>query len=390
MQTMEFRSAPGDLLLTGATGFLGSHTLVEWLRRYPGARACCLVRGPDPGARVRGAVATALDDMGAPGAGGDLVRRVTVLGGDLRDAAFARNRGFAAWMQAGRPVHVLHCAAELSFQREDRERVLATNVGGTGALWDALAAFGPVTSMNHVSTAYVAGTRGGVVREQEITTPPGFNNPYEESKWAAEHLTWRRARAQGVGSRVFRPSIVIGHSTTYRSSSDTGLYKIVQMLRQFRQLFRPTAPVRLMSNPEAALDLIPIDLVVAEMLDIIERGAESLERTFHLTSERPLLVGEILASVSPVTGVPLECGVQRPSRGDRLGALVTRSLRPYLPSLMQDRTFDRANVRACAVTNRQAGRALDLPRLNRFVQAYIDKLNSAAAPVLAGETAAAR
>ena len=390
MQTMESGSAPGDLLLTGVTGFLGSHTLVEWLRRYPGAQACCLVRGQDPAARVRSAVASALDDAGAPGAGEDLLRRVTVLGGDLRDAAFARGRGFAAWMQSGRPLHVVHCAAQLSFRREDRERVHATNVGGTRALWDALAAFGPVTSVNHVSTAYVAGTREGVVREQDFTTPPGFNNPYEESKWAAEHLTWRRARAQGVGSRVFRPSIIIGHSTTFRSSSDRGLYKIVKMLQQLRQLFRPTAPVRLKSNPEAALNLVPIDLVVAEMLDIIECGGASLERTFHLTSEQPLSVGEILANVSPVTGVPLECSVQRPPRGDRLGALVTRSLRPYLPYLVQDRTFDRANVRACAVTNRQARRALDLPRLNRFVQAYIDKLNPAAAPVVAAETAAAQ
>jgi len=343
---------------------------------------------------VRSAVVSARDDSGASGAGRDLLRRVTVVGGDLRDAAFARDRGFAAWMQArmqaGRPVHVVHCAAHLSFQREDRERVLATNVGGTRALWDALAAFGPVTSMNHVSTAYVAGTREGVVLEQETATPPGFNNPYEESKWAAEHLTWRRAQAQGVGSRVFRPSIIIGHSTTYRSSSDTGLYKIVKMLQQLRQLVRPTTPVRLESNPEAALDLIPIDLVVAEMLDIIECGAGSLERTFHLTSEQPLSVGEILANVSPVTGVSLECSVQRPPRGDRLGALVTRSLRPYLPYLMQDRIFDRANVRACAVTNRQARRALDLPRLNRFVQAYIDKLGSAAAPALAGGTTAAQ
>ena len=388
MQTRESRPAPGDLLLTGATGFLGSHTLVEWLRRYPGARACCLVRGQDPGARVRGAVARALEDAGAPGAGEDLLRRVTVLAGDLRETAFARDCGFAAWMQAGRPVHVMHCAARLSFLREDRERVFAANVGGTEALWAALAAFRPVASMNHVSTAYVAGTREGVVREQEITPPPGFNNAYEESKWAAEGLTRQRARAQGVGTRVFRPSIIIGHTATYRSSSDSGLYKIASMLHRLRGLFRPTASVRLRSNPEAALDLVPIDLVVAEMLDIIERGGRSLERTFHLTSEQPLSVGEVFASVSPVTGVPVKCSLQRPPRSDRLGALITRTLRPYLPYLVQDRTFDRANVRAGAVTNRQARRALDLPQLSRFVQAYIDKLNSAAAPVHAPTVAA--
>ena len=388
-KTSESGSAPGDLLLTGATGFLGSHTLVEWLRRYPGAQACCLVRGPDPAARVRGAVAGALEDAGAPGAGGDLLRRITVLGGDLRDGAFARNRRFAAWMRTGRPTHVVHCAAKLSFQREDRERVFAANVDGTKALWDALAAFSPVASMNHVSTAYVAGTREGVVRERETAPPPGFNNPYEESKWEAEHLAWRRARAQGVGTRIFRPSIIIGHSTTYRSSSDSGLYKIVEMLQRLRRLVQPTAPVRVQSNPEAALDLVPVDLVVGEMLDIIERAAGSLERTFHLTSERALSVGEIFAHVSPVTGVRVECSPRRPPRGDRLGALYTRLFRPYLPYLMQDRTFDRANARACAVTNRQARYTLDLPRLSRFVQAHLDKLNPAAAPARAEEGAAA-
>ena len=382
MQRSESRSVPGDLLLTGATGFLGSHTLVEWLRRYPGAQACCLVRGQDPAARLRGAVARALEDTGTPGAGEDLLRRVTVLGGDLRDAAFARDRGFAAWMQAGRPIHVVHCAAKLSFRREDRERVFAANVDGTKVLWDALAAFSPVASMNHVSTAYVAGTREGVVREQEGTPPPGFNNPYEESKWAAEHLTWRRALAQAVGTRIFRPSIIIGHSTTYRSSSDSGLYRFIEMLQRLGPLFQPAARVRLQSNPEAALDLVPVDLVVAEMLDVIERGAGSLERTFHLTSEQALSVGEIFANVSPVTGVRVECSPRRPPRGDRLGALVARCFQPYRPYLMQDRTFDRTNIRVCAVTNRQAHYALDLPGLRRFVQASLDKLNSAAAPEL--------
>ena len=367
----ESGSVLGDLILTGATGFVGSHVLLEWLRRDPDARACCLVRGPYPEIRLRHALATCQVVAGIPGHVDELMRQVTVIEGDLCNGSLAGNSGFAAWTHDDRPTHVVHCAANLSFKEQNREAVFATNLGGTKALWGALADSAPVASMNHLSTAFVAGAREGVVREQLTAEPPEFNNPYEESKWAAEHLVWKLARAQSVATRVFRPSIVIGHSETFLSSTDNGLYKVTSMLQRCGETFSPTVPVRLRCDSNATLNLIPIDLVVGEMLDIIGQGKATLGRTYHLTNERPLTVGEILSRVVPETGLQVACSLRRRPRGDRLSAVLVRAVRHYEPYLTQNQSFDRTNVCLSGVANRQANYVLDLARLAAFVRAYL-------------------
>lgn len=374
--TLPTQAHTGDLLLTGAAGFVGSHLLLTWLLRHPQAQVLCPARGSDAPARVRQALGTAAHDAGAVADLDALWSRVTVVQADLLEPGGVLRATLAPWLaerQGG--VDVIHCAANLSFRDADRQAVFAANVNGTSHLLNALRRTDRVRSFNYISTAYVAGVRQGVIHEHEQDQPPAFNNPYEESKWYAEHLVRRLTTELGLGMRIFRPSITIGHTATRRISSRSGLYKVVETLHLLHRA-RPDfkGPIRLASSPRASLNLIPVDLVVQEIMAVMAQGPATLGQAFHLTNERPLSIADIFFGIAPLTGIALECDPHathgtRP--GDAVSALVTRSLRHYLPYLVQDRTFDRQNMHRCGASRYQQAFWLDLVELRRFIQTFI-------------------
>jgi thioester reductase-like protein len=229
------RSYGDDLLVTGGTGFLGSHLVVTWLQECPGARIACLVRAPDGEdacKRLFAALSRALDDQGRGLELGELADRVIVIPGEVADASWRESDTWKAWLRDTQAFHVLHGAANLSFREEDRPLVWGTNVEGTRSLLTALVPSSRIASFNYVSTAYVAGTREGVILEESSHRPTAFNNVYEETKWIAEEVVRQRCLALGIAYRIFRPSIIIGHSRTYRGSAETGFYKVVDTIAQ--------------------------------------------------------------------------------------------------------------------------------------------------------------
>ena len=375
-------AGPGeDLLVTGGSGFLGSHLVVEWLRRRPRARVACLVRAPDDaaaGLRLRAALLRAADDSGQEAAPA-LLSRATVLRGELGGEGWID--AAAGWAAAGdgRPVRVLHCAASLSFRPEDREAVRRINVDGTRSLLAAAARLG-AAEFNYVSTAYVAGDRAGDIGEDEVCRPGGFSNGYEESKWDAEAAV-REACARtgpgsgpgsgsGIGYRILRPSIIIGHSTTHRLSSSSGFYNVVQTIFQLGRVQRHQGQLILLPlPPDATLDLIPVDVVVGEMIHLLDGGDATLGHAFHLTSDDPFSMIEVLARLSPMAGFSID-RQDGAAEVSRLGGMLLQRLRHYTPYLGQIRRFDRGNVRAAGVARQPT---LDVERLREFVAGFIDR-----------------
>ena len=361
------------LLLTGATGYLGSHILRSWLSRNSTGVVYCPVRGENAPERLKNAVVVALRDAGEHMLADDLMQRVKVIHADIlvkeELERGIENSGISKYC-----YEVIHGAANLSFKEEDREAVIEANVSGTSNLLEVISRHKGVQAFNYVSTAYVAGTREGVIRETD-SPATSFNNAYEESKSLAECLVRKAAAEMGVKSRVFRPSIIIGHTRTLLSSSSSGLYKVVEML--YRQgMARSTkgrlaVPYRMNAN----INLIPVDIVVDEMLEIMASGNDKSGVAYHLTNERPLSVEDVLFGVTPMTGITMECSRGVEKAGGRLERmLMNKGLSLYLPYLSQSQIFNRNNVRAMLGTVRQDSYWLDLVTLRRFVSVYLEDM----------------
>src|SRR5918995_4099910 len=156
------------VLLTGATGFLGQATLEKLLSSYPTTRVTLLIRprGSQPGAsRLPGLIRKPVferwrERVGPAEVERAVAERVSVLDGEL-DAA--TNVTFPSDLDV-----VIHGASTVSFDPPIDE-AFQTNVGGVANLYGALNRIGADPHVVHISTAYVAGVRKGVVNEAPLT-----------------------------------------------------------------------------------------------------------------------------------------------------------------------------------------------------------------------------
>ena len=143
------------VLLTGVTGFVGEALLQLLLREVPGIRVTVLVR-PKGSTTAEARVAALLRKPvfeGIEGAGD----RVAVLSGDLSDVP-----PLPTDLDA-----VVHCAGDVSFDPPVDEG-FTTNVVGTRDLLDRIRETGTDPHYVHISTAYVAGRRRGVILEGPV------------------------------------------------------------------------------------------------------------------------------------------------------------------------------------------------------------------------------
>jgi len=156
----------GNLLLTGATGFLGQATLERVLASYPDTRITLLVRGRS-GQPAEERVARLLrlpvfdrwrERLGEEAAAAEVRDRVRVLDADLGTADLELPDDLTA---------VVHAASTVSFD-PPIDQAFRTNVQGVHDLYRAVLSSGARPHVVHVSTAYVQGVHHGVVPERTL------------------------------------------------------------------------------------------------------------------------------------------------------------------------------------------------------------------------------
>jgi fatty acyl-CoA reductase len=170
------------VLLTGGTGFLGQATLEKLLSAYPTTRVSLLIRerrGAPAASRLESLMLKPVFRSLRERIGEDewertVRERVALIEGHLGDVTLP-----------GDIDVVIHAASTVSFDRPIDE-AFATNVSGVVALYEALAAAGADPHVVHVSTAYVAGLRKGVVPEASLE---------HSIDWRAELASARATRA---------------------------------------------------------------------------------------------------------------------------------------------------------------------------------------------------
>ena len=177
-----------DILLTGATGFLGGYLASGLKEHFWGANRRCrlLVR--------EGSDLTSL---------GQLPKGWETIIGDLNDPE--------SLLDALEGIDtIFHAAALVSFQSEDRERMQLTNGEGTANLVNMALEAG-VRRLIHLSSVAVLNRRSGgpVVTLKDRWPEEKPNSSYAESKFAAEREVWR-GQAEGLSVAVLYPSTILG------------------------------------------------------------------------------------------------------------------------------------------------------------------------------------
>ena len=171
------------ILVTGGTGFLGSHLLRK------------LVNVGEP---VR-----ALYRSKIPSQLKDIQDKVEWVSGDVLDVCALEDA------MAG-VDKVYHCAAVVSFHPGNHAQMMKVNVEGTANVVN-MAIDAGVKKLVHVSSVAAIGrAKGNGVIDEECEWQESKNNSkYAVSKYLAEMEVWR-ATAEGLETAIVNPSIILG------------------------------------------------------------------------------------------------------------------------------------------------------------------------------------
>ena len=276
-----------EILLTGATGFVGKVVLEALLRRRAAlgiARVHVLIRpGAGSSARERFAVEVERSPcfVGLPA---DWTRDVAVVEGDVTKAdcglAPEAREALAACV-----THVLHLAASVEFDLPLRTAE-AVNVGGSLELLELSRAARRLERMVSVSTAYVTphpgvgvpvhevlaplprpaetireSIRAGSADERALLVESGHPNTYTFTKCLAEHLLCERRG--DVPLSIVRPSVV---SASWREPFP-GWIDSSAAFAGFVALVGSGRLRAVVARPGSRIDLVPVDVVAARILD---------------------------------------------------------------------------------------------------------------------------
>ncbi len=228
------------ILVTGATGFLGS-TLINQLTRQ--------------GRKLRA-----------------LKREASVVPDLIKDNALvewviADINNISALEDAFEGIEqVYHCAALVSFNPKDKQKLLRINIEGTSNIVNLCAAFG--TRLLHVSSVAALGNakKGALITEKDFWEYDAKAHAYAISKYEGEMEVWRGI-AEGLDAVIVNPSVIIGAAAGFEGSG--AIFKLVKEGLSF--------------YTRGATGLVDVEDVAKSMIALMN-STETAER-FILSSE---------------------------------------------------------------------------------------------------------
>ncbi|WP_371478851.1 thioester reductase domain-containing protein [Kitasatospora sp. NBC_00315] len=244
--------APRRLLLTGTTGFLGGHMLLDLLR-HSDAHVVCLVRG-DTVQDAERRLAESLASFSLPWSA-EIRRRVTVLPGDLRQPRLGLTD--EQWdLLTDEIDSVVSVGAAVDFLR-GYPSLRRTNVLGVLSLAE-LAMTGRPKPLHHISSIAVFNEIGiaSMGEDDPVAHLDRLAAGYDKTKWVAE-AALRRARDRGLKVTLLRPGGIVGHTRTgaYNPHDiNTGLFSAISRYRVAPRInYANSAPVDWVSRVATAV-----------------------------------------------------------------------------------------------------------------------------------------
>ena len=200
------------ILLTGATGVIGSALLAELLTQKA-LEVTILIRAKNQEHLVQRA-SELLDKLEVPS--NEIGRRVHLAMGDITEPNIGLKDEQYEAIQS-RVTHIVHSAGKVKLNQSLEEA--RSNSLFTAKQMIAFAQGAPnLEKADILSTIGVAGCLEGRVPEERLTKQRKFHNTYEQSKAEAEELYWQ-ALADGLPISIHRPSMVVGTPKPAKYSS---------------------------------------------------------------------------------------------------------------------------------------------------------------------------
>ena len=282
-----YETAPQDcrnILLTGATGFLGAQLIRAILTQYPkeGLHLYCLVRADSEEAGLE----RLIKNMEHYECWKEEYRGfLHPVIGDLSTEKFGLSD--EQWQELAQTIQVIyHNGALLNFVFP-YEFLKETNVHGTVETL-RLACAGQPKYYHYVSSYSVYDTpnnKGKRVYENDpLNTARGFSLAYSETKWVSEKLVGI-AQKRGLHTVIYRPGDITGASN--------GIWEMDDMVSR---MIVGTIQMQAIPRTSYCMHMTPVDFV-ADAICCISRKPEAMDQSFNLVNPAPVPVKKAVSYI---------------------------------------------------------------------------------------------
>lgn len=262
------------IFVTGATGLLGSHLLVELLKRDKVIRA--LKRSSSNLNDVKAVFDHFFGDRSTA-----MFNKIQWVEGDILDIC-SLDEGIRGCDT------VYHCAALVSFVKRDWKRLMKINKEGTANVVNVCLDT-KVKKLCYVSSTAAIGrsTTSSIYDETSKWKNSSENSNYAISKYSAENEVWR-AHEEGLDVVIINPSVILGVGNWNESS--LSIFKVVKKGLKF---FTP--------GTNAFVDARDVAYIMAELV------------ARNIVNERFLVISENVPFKDLFEKIAFEFGVKAPS-----------------------------------------------------------------------------
>jgi nucleoside-diphosphate-sugar epimerase len=240
------------ILVTGATGFLGSALVTELVKQKQAVR---ILARDEQKARAQ---------FGAA---------VTIIRGEITDVEQVK-------LAVDGATIIYHLVGRLYHPSVPAELYHHTHVEGTRILLNACKGQSQLQRIVHCSTTGVHGVTGKTPAAEDAPFAP--TNPYEATKLQGELLALKAYKEDGLPVSVARPGLVYGpgdlHLLGFFSSIKKGLFRVI-------------------NSGKALLHPIYIDDMTAAFLLCAERPA-AVGHNYNIAGEHPVTIRELATAIA--------------------------------------------------------------------------------------------
>ncbi|MEM8844628.1 MAG: thioester reductase domain-containing protein [Pseudomonadota bacterium] len=264
-----------DILLTGATGFIGSFLLSELIQQTS-ATIHCLVRADNK----QHAIDRVVNSLANYDIWDESINeRIKVYCGDLSKQHLGLNQ--QQWDHLCSRVDIVFHNGATVHHLTPYEQLKATNVSGTLEILK-LCTTEKNKELHFLSTLSVLPPPALAGENQFSENTPLANSPipeggYNRSKWMAEHLVWQ-ARERGLKASIYRPGPISGDSLNGHCNANDFLYRLM-----LGYLYSKQAP-----DGETMLDLLPVDYAAKAIIYLALHNDEQTGSCYHLIHPNPV------------------------------------------------------------------------------------------------------
>jgi nucleoside-diphosphate-sugar epimerase len=260
------------ILVTGATGLVGSHLLVQLLQENEEVKA--LFRSEKQIEKVKNVFAFHHQSA--------LFDKIHWVKGDITDIPSLE-------IAFENITHVYHCAALISFDPNDEDELRKINIEGTANVVNCCVDFG-VKKLCYVSSIAALGNpkeHETIITEETEWNPEELHSDYAITKYGAEMEVWRGFQ-EGLEVVIVNPGVIFGYGFP-KQGSDV----IIQSVKKGLTFYT-----------KGNIGIVAVEDVTNCMIQLMKSS---------INGERYILVGENISTKALLDFISEELKLKKPS-----------------------------------------------------------------------------